>query len=199
MTGSSYKSGKYWQQRSDMLYYSHVDYIVRTVGAQAQSLLDVGSGNCPYLEWFDWIGRRVSVDIREPYRSATVEGIQGDVREMDFGDGFDLVTCLQVLEHVPDAASLGRRLLQLGRVVVVSVPHKWSVDPPVPGHVHDPVDYEKLTGWMGREANYREIVREPFSGKSRGARLIAVYDADPARRFGQADIKARQQRRPNIG
>lgn len=174
-----------------MLYYRHVDYIVRTVGAHAHSLLDVGSGNCPYLEWFDWIERRISVDINEPYNSPRVEGIRGDARDIDFGEGFDLVTCLQVLEHVPDASSLGRRLLDLGRCVIISVPHRWPADPPVPGHVHDPVDYEKLTGWMRREANYREVVREPFSGK-RGARLIAVYDADPQRSFGRKDVQGRR-------
>lgn len=191
---SSYKSGKYWHDRSDMIYYRHVDYIVRTVGAGATSLLDVGTGNCPYVEWFDWIEERVSVDIREPYQSERVKGLRGDVRSMTFPKPFDLLTCLQVLEHVPDAESLGRHLLGIAKRVIISVPFKWPANPPTPGHVHDPVDYAKLTSWMGREANYHEVAREPFSGK-RGARLIAVYDSDPDRKFGKADIQNRRKRR----
>ena len=181
------KDGAYWSQRSDMLYYRYVDTVVRTVGAQARSLIDVGTGNCPYLEWFDWIPDKLSVDIRTPYASPTVVGRTGDIHEIDFGTRFDICTCLQVLEHVPDATRFARRLLELSDLVVVSVPFKWSAKPrPTPGHVHDPVDRAKLRRWFGRAPNYDIVVREPFlPGKSR--RLIAVYHADPARRFGPKD------------
>ncbi len=189
-----FASGDYWAKREDSLYYRHVDYIVRTVGREAKSLLDVGTGNCPYMEWFYWIDRKVSVDMRVPYRSEKVEGMVGDIHEMDFGDGFDVVTCLQVLEHVPDARSFGRRLLELGKTIVVSVPYRWETNPRTPGHIHDPVSYKKLTAWMGREANYHEVVREPFHAR-KGERLIAVYDVqDPDRKFSGNDIKARRSR-----
>ena len=177
---SAYQSQAYWRKRSGMIYYRYIEKIVGSLGAKAASLLDVGSGNCPYLDWFDWIPERVSVDIRVPYQSAQVRGIQGDIFKLEFSKPFDLCTCLQVLEHVPDAEKFARRLLELGRVVVVSVPYKWPNAPkPTPGHIHDPVDYAKLTRWMGRKADYKIIVEEPLSKSPRRRRLIAVYNSDP--------------------
>lgn len=181
---NTYTSQAYWNKRADMLYYRYVDYIIRAVGVNAKSMVDVGTGNCPYLEWFDWIDERVSVDIRQPYSSPTVKGVQGDIHKLTFDKKFDLCTCLQVMEHVPDATAFGRRLLTLADLVVVSVPYKWPTFPKTTkGHVHDPVDYEKLTSWMGRKANYHQVVKEPFSN-TKSQRLIAIYDRDPERKFG---------------
>lgn len=182
----TYASQDYWARRSDMLYYRYVDFIVRAVGVDARSMVDVGTGNCPYLEWFDWIPERTSVDIRVPYQSDTVKGVKGDIHKLKFEKRFDLLSCLQVLEHIPDAAAFARRLLDLAELAIISVPYKWPTVPkPTPGHIHDPVDYAKLTQWMGREANYKIIVQEPFGGV-KGHRLIALYDRDPGRRFTYA-------------
>ena len=113
-TTKGYASRSYWRQRSDMLYYRYIDWIIRATGAQAESLIDVGSGNCPYLDWFDWIGDRVSVDIRVPYAGPGIRPIKGDILTLDFPKRFDSCTCLQVLEHVPDVEPFARRLLAPG-------------------------------------------------------------------------------------
>ena len=188
----AYASGRYWAQRSDLLYYRYIDYMMRVVATDARSLIDVGTGGCPYLEWFDWIPDRVSFDLRSPYTSETVRGIEGDIMGYRFEERFDACTCLQVLEHVPDVKPFARRLLEIARTVVVSVPHRW---PPrtTPGHVQDPVTARKLNAWMGRRANYAIVVAEPFRG-AKGERLIAVYDEDPGRRFGAEEIQARRLR-----
>jgi hypothetical protein len=74
------------------------------------------------------------------------------------------------------------------------VPYKWGDEPRrTPGHVHDPVTYEKLTGWMGREANYKIIVEEPFQ-QLKSKRLIALYDRDPDRKFRPANMKSHAAR-----
>lgn len=190
--GGAYASGSYWAKRSDMLYYRYVDFIVRTVAAEADSLIDVGTGGCPYLEWFDWIPERVSFDLRHPYRSETVTGVAGDLLTHRFERRFDVCTCLQVLEHVPDAAPFAQRLQEIARRVIVSVPLNWPAGATV-GHVHDPVTEEKLQGWMGRAPNYAIAVREPFQGR-KGQRLIAIYDEDPDRRFGPDATKGRRVR-----
>jgi hypothetical protein len=189
-----YASGRYWAERADMLYYRYVDFIVRTVGAEAGSLIDVGTGGCPYLEWFDWIPERVSFDLAAPYRSEAVRGIEGDLMAHRFERRFDLCTCLQVLEHVPDPAPFARRLQAIARRVIVSVPLGWP-EGRTAGHVHDPVTKDKLQGWMGRRPNYVVQVREPFRG-AKARRLIAVYDEDPERRFGPADVRVRRLRDP---
>ena len=109
MKKSAYKTRLYWKKRSKLMYYRYIQRIVEKLGAEAKSMIDVGSGNCPYLEWFDWIPERVSVDIGVPYSSDHVRGITGDIFQLEFPKRFDLCTCLQVLEHVPDAAAFGRR------------------------------------------------------------------------------------------
>lgn len=106
-------SRTYWRRRSDLLYYRYIDYFLRCTGVRAQSLIDVGSGNCPYLEWWDGIPERVSVDIRTPCSSDRVRGITGDIHALEFPARFDICTCLQVLEHVPEAGAFARRLLAL--------------------------------------------------------------------------------------
>lgn len=191
MASESYTNQRYWRARSDMMYYRCLDYIVRSVGQDARRMLDVGTGNCPYLEWFDWIETRVSVDIRVPYSSENVTGIQGDILTLDLGKPYDLVSCFQVLEHVPDATRFARRLLELGKLLIVSVPYNWPAKPRTPGHVHDPVSDAKLDEWMGRPPNYKMIAREPFTGP-RGRRLIALYDEDPNRKFTRTDAEDRR-------
>lgn len=187
-----YETGAYWRKRSDMLYYQYFSYIVRCIGPKARSMLDVGSGNAPYLEWFDWIPRRVSVDLEVPYRSESVEGVAGDIRSLVFDETFDICACMQVLEHVPEPEPFARRLMELGRVVLISVPHRWPKGANK-SHVNDPVDLEKVAGWFGRQPNYHLVVREPFSGK-KGARMFALFDvADPERAFGS---ETRAKRRP---
>lgn len=190
---SAYLSGDYWDDRSDLLYYHYIDYIMRTVATGATSVLDVGTGNCPYLEWFSWIPKKVSVDIRAPYQSDSVEGIVGDIHDLSL-PRFDVCTCLQVLEHVPDAERFARRLLSLADLLIVSVPFNWNTEPRrTTGHIHDPVSYEKLCGWMGRKANYHIVVKEPFT-VAKGERLIALFDRDPERVFRPTLREGRRRR-----
>lgn len=190
---NGYKSGRYWQNRMDLMYYSYLDYIVRTVGRDARSMIDIGTASCPYLEWFDWIPERTSFDMAEPYQSSGVKGIQGDFLEYDFGKNrYDIATCLQVLEHVPNVFPFARKLLEISDIVVVSVPFKWPKTA-ADDHVHDPINYKKLSRWMGREANYRQVISEPFRGAV-GKRLVAIYEADRGVGYGRKDFKHRIRR-----
>lgn len=185
----NFASGAYWNDRQDLIYYRYVDFILRCVAADAKSLLDVGTGNCPYPDWFDWIPSRTSIDLHNPYSSGTVKGIVGDIFTHQFAETFDVVTCLQVLEHVPDVHAFARKLLTLGQLLVVSVPRNWPAGR-IQDHVHDPVDLEKLEQWFERKPNYVQEVREPFL-ETFGNRLICIYDRDPKRRFDSADRDGR--------
>lgn len=184
-----YYSAEYWRDRFDLIYYQAIDFIVRSVGYDAKSIIDVGSGNCPYIEWFYWIDRKVSIDIRAPYSSPIVESVVANILDHKFEEKFDVALCLQVLEHISDPGPFARRLLELSDRLIVSVPYKWPAGK-TPGHVQDPVDEAMLQSWFGRSPNYSVIINEPLRG-AKGRRLIAIFDADVTRRFGHEDTKRR--------
>ncbi len=117
-------------------------------GVAFETLLDVGSGRgaflWPFLEAFpdkevhviDMLPRRLAV-----LRAVAASGVyrlhahEGDVRELALPDGsIDVVTMLEVLEHIPDAEGAVRNALRIARRhVVVTVPSKPDDNPE---HVH---------------------------------------------------------------
>ena len=173
------------------MYYRYIDAIVRGIGADATSLLDVGTWNARYLEAFDWIPRRVALDKRVVYSSENVEGITADFFEYQPDTPFDLVTCFQVLEHVPNAKMFAQKLFQVGCNVLISVPFKWKAGASK-YHVHDPIDLNKLESWTERKPSYSIVVTEIFAG-AKGKRLIAYYH-DPAQKFDLSAARANMRR-----
>jgi hypothetical protein len=165
---------RYWESRQDLLYYQVVRVLAQGLSKEAASILDVGSALCPYLDWFPHIEERVSVDLKHPYDGPGVVPIRADFLEWQPEHVFDVVTCLQVLEHVPRADLFAKKLLSAGRIVVVSVPYKWR-DGTMGSHVHDPVDQQKLRSWFGREPNFEYLCKEVGGGSRR---LIQVYERD---------------------
>lgn len=171
------------------MYYQYVDFILRVIARDAETMVDVGTGGCPYIEWFDWIPDRTSIDLHTHYESETAKGVKGNILEMKFPERFDVGTCLQVLEHIPDPAPFCAKLQEICQSLVVSVPYEWP-EGRTEGHLHDLVTTEKLARWMGREPNYSIIVTEPFR-KINHRRLIAVYDLDPTRKYFSSDVEKR--------
>lgn len=165
----------YWNRRKDLLYYQVVRILATGLAQGAGSVLDVGSHGSPYLEWFEGVPVRTSLDLVEPYRAEGVTSIVSDYLAWDPDRRYDLVLCLQVLEHVPDARAFARKLLASGRIVIVSVPYRWR-----PGksknHVQDPVTMRKVAGWFGRRPNFAHLVVEPAKGTER---LVCVFEEDP--------------------
>lgn len=162
----------YWLKRQNSIYIFAIKQIVRVLGERAQSIVDVGSNGCPYLDWFDWIPERCSLDLRKPYVSKGVTSITADFLKHDFQKKFDVLTCLQVVEHVPDAGAFCKKLLETAQVLIVSVPYQWKAGQ-TKGHIHDPISLDKMNGWFGREPNYHIIIQEV---ESSARRLICVYD-----------------------
>jgi hypothetical protein len=192
-----YLNGTYWHERSDLIYYKYVDYIVRVIGSKAKSIIDVGSGNSPYLEWFDWIEEKVSIDIRAPYSSSRVQSITANILDYDFKNKYDICMCLQVLEHVQDPFPFAQKLFELSDTVIISVPYKWP-EGEAKGHVQDPVDEEKLEQWTGRKPNFRVVIQEPFQSTRKGRRLLAVYNVDPKKNWRHGEQKERRLREMSV-
>jgi hypothetical protein len=162
---------KYWDRRKQHAYYQEVLKVSREAAPGAKNMLDVGTGECEYPEWFDWIPRKVLVDRRHVPPGTNAVRVKSDFMAYRTKERFDLVTCLQVLEHLEDPASMARRLLQHGRTVVVSVPYMWA-EGFCKYHVQDPVSEKKLLAWFPCAPLKTVKVTEPGSTI---VRLIAVF------------------------
>jgi hypothetical protein len=161
----------YWQKRKGLIYLFAARQICTTLCGQPKSVIDVGSNGTPTLEWHRATAARlVSLDLRRPYIAEGVESLTCDFLEYEPETSFDLVTCFQVLEHVPDPVAFARKLLQMGEIAVVSVPYKWKKGR-CRYHLHDPVNERKMRKWFGRDPDFSYIATELNTVN----RLIHVY------------------------
>lgn len=162
----------YWERRREYRYYREVVEAARRHVPDGGAVLDVGARGTEVLERLDWFERRVAIDLLPAPPSPGIETVAGDFLSYDPGAGFDLVLCLQVLEHLESPAPIARKALAAGRTAIVSVPYLW------PGwtteeHVQDPVDARMLASWSGAELLEAAVVEDLGM-----ERLIAVY-GDP--------------------
>jgi hypothetical protein len=165
----------YWEGRKDSVYLKAARDICARHLKKHDAVLDVGSNRTPTITWHRKKARRlVSVDLRNPYRGKDVESIAGDFFDYPSEPGFELVTCFQVLEHVPDAHAFAQKLLATGRTCIVSVPYKWPKGK-CKWHIHDPVDQVKMLGWFGKAPLEIFIAREETADSDR---LICVYEGN---------------------
>lgn len=164
-------AGRYWRKRKDAIYLFAARLICRRYCASPKSVIDIGSNRTPILEWHrETTTRLVSLDLRRPYVAPGIESLTCDLFQYRADEVFDLVTCFQVLEHVPDPAAFARKLKELGRVIIVSVPYKWKKGK-CKSHLHDPVDEAKMQDWFEREPDFCYIASE----LNKVTRLIQVY------------------------
>ena len=117
-------------------------------GFQPENLLDVGSGRgvflLPFLKEFPWVPV-TSVDLL-PHRVEMLQclaaggvenltALRQDICAWEMGaDAFDVVTMLEVLEHIPDVQGAVNAAVRLARrYVVASVPSRPDDNPE---HIH---------------------------------------------------------------
>lgn len=165
---------KYWRDRKDSVYLHVARQICLKYGHQAKSVIDIGSNATPTLEWHRASADRlVSIDLRKPYAGEGVESLKLNFYDFEPAEPFDMATCFQVLEHVPDPHRFAQKILEVSRLAVVSVPYNWARGK-CKWHPHDPVDEAKMLQWFGRPPLFRYIAKE-LNGVRR---LIVVYRND---------------------
>ena len=152
-------------------------------GIYFESLLDVGSGRgvflIPFMENFPYVNV-TSLDILER-RILMLEDIakggasslnvkKADICEKPFADkSFDVVTMLEVLEHIPDVEAAVRSAVKMARsYVVVTVPSKEDDNPE---HIHL-LTKSKLTEYFGKAG----VTKLSFDGVSGHLFMIAKVD-----------------------
>lgn len=168
------KQNDYFEKRKNLLYYQVARTLATGLSNKASSMIDVGSGGCPYLDWFDNIPHKTSIDIYKPYKARKVNAIRGDFIKWKTDRHYDIALCLQVLEHVEEPEPFAKKLLDIASIVVVSVPYRWQAGR-CKQHIHDPVGEEKMLEWFGRKPNFSYICHEITSCNPR---LLQVYEHD---------------------
>lgn len=158
----------YWAKRNHYNYYADIVRLCREYEPAGGHVIDVGAGPTQVLRRLDWFAHRVALDRTYVPPRATIDAICMDFVNYHPDRYFDLVLCLQVLEHLDDPAPFARKLLNTGRTVIISVPYKWprGFHPP---HVQDPVDEATLLTWTRQSPVETRVVANGSQ------RLIAVY------------------------
>ncbi len=154
-------------------------------GISFDTLLDVGSGRgvflLPFLNSFPWV-TVTSADILD-YRVAFLQDIarggvdnlravEADLCARPFpADSFDVVTLLEVLEHIPDVAGAVRAAVAMAKkFVVVTVPSHPDNNPE---HIHL-LTKERLTA-LFRDAGCHRL---RFDGVNGHLIMVAVIPKD---------------------
>ena len=148
--------------------------LARKYAADGGRALDVGSRDCQYITWFDWFTEKYTLDLESSPELAEVTAITADFMTYTPQKHFDLVLCLQVLEHLADPHPFCQKLLSTGRIVIVSVPYMWPKGM-CRYHKQDPVDVSNLLEWAGKPWIEHTIVTD-----GNYDRLVAAFAGNGA-------------------
>jgi SAM-dependent methyltransferase len=131
----SYDEHHWWYRGRRRVLRAQLDRLVLPVGARA---LDAGCGSGRTLDLLTEYASASGVDLSTPAVATARARGHRDVRMAAIerlpypGDTFDLITCLDVLEHVPDDVRALRELRRVARpgaallVTVPAYPSLWS-------------------------------------------------------------------------
>lgn len=158
----------YWDARRHYRYYGEVVRLAQRHAPAGGRVIDVGAKEVELLRRLGWFRSRVALDTRYVMPRPGIETVIADFHEYEPNGPFDLVLCLQVLEHVANPQPFARKLLRTGRTVIISVPYHWPAGEHR-SHLHDPIDDAKLRSWTGAEPIETSLVED---GRQR---LVAVY------------------------
>lgn len=165
----------YWQERESLGYYAVVRAWLKMISMPLHamtdtSLLDVGCLDTPIATW-GYFDRRYTIDlIHDPKLGGVVSHV-GSWLDWTPPEHMTVITCCQVLEHLPDAQikPFTQKLLSCADHTIVSVPYEWPKGDE-PSHLQDPISQTKFDTMMGRAPLEQIIV---FDGKR--LRLVARY------------------------
>lgn len=171
------KNAKYYDTRKDFLYYKKCINILQELSSYNKSIIDVGGWKGDFIKNLHVFNDRTVTDLHKKPTNfpSNVKFISGDFTKINFNRKYDIVTCMQVLEHIPHNKihQFTQKLFTLGKTVIISIPYKWDKNF-CKYHIHDPVDEHKLYHWTKRVPSQLYLVRENNKTK----RLIAIYYKD---------------------
>jgi hypothetical protein len=158
---------EYYSRRKEFHYYKKVKEILDSL--TFSSIIDVGCRKSPMMAGLDNTIYKAMLDIQEIPPMDGIHMIQADFYTWTPDRKYDVVLCLQVLEHLDKPKEFAQKLLQVGKTVIISVPYKWK-EGSCKYHTQDPIDKSKLKGWVGREPDEDYVVTDKGL-----ERIICVY------------------------
>lgn len=153
-----------------MLGYYVVAHAWISMLSPGNAICDVGCFDTPVAQWGAYTNR-YTVDIEHDPHLAGVSSFVGKWLDYPVPERMDVITCLQVIEHLDDdrIRPFVDKLFANANHVIVSVPYEWKKGDEA-GHKQDPISLEKFERMMGRPALEQVIVLD-----GRRLRLIARY------------------------
>lgn len=166
---------EYTKQRKDIKYYKKCNELIERIAMdnQSKSIIDIGGWNGFFVKNTP-IEKKVCLDKRirkdkKPVKE--VEFINADFIKWKTEEKYDIVLCMQVLEHLEDNQIFLfiEKLFSLTDHVIISVPYKWRKDW-CKFHKQDPIDHAKLKLWTNRRPFESFLVKD-----NKTERLICYY------------------------
>lgn len=157
----------YYNSRKSLNYYRKVKDILN--GLQFESIIDIGSRRSPVLDGV--AANKTLLDIHPMPERPGTHAIMADFYTWTPDKTYDVVLCLEVLEHLDRPAEFAQKLFETGRIVILSVPYKWPKGA-CKYHVQDPVDEVKIREWTGRDPIGQYCIADGVCW-----RMICVYGA----------------------
>lgn len=199
---SALPSSEYWRERKAFRFYKDLHCVIERYAKTAKSALDVGSSLPPFINTLPWIGTKVILgprfagnvgkggkeilSLQRIEAKFGVKAIKADFLAWQPPNDwqpvpgalplYDLILCSEVVEHVESPSVFVRKLLAMGRVVVLSVPYLWDgCDHTRCHHKTNKISRQKIESWAGRPPQAFDIVEEANGDR----RIICVYEFRP--------------------
>lgn len=158
----------YWNERKELNYYKKVIEIINNFNKE--SIIDIGSRNTTILNLINESYKdKTCLDIDLIPDIPEIKTIQTDFYTWIPEQKYDIIICLQVLEHLDDPVSFAKKLFNTANIIIISVPYKWKKGF-CKYHVQDPIDEEKILLWTGIKPNEEYIIED-----NNVKRIINVY------------------------
>lgn len=173
--GKKYDLSSYFESRKDLLYYKKTLSILNDLSEHNDSLLDVGGWKGEFISKVNGFTDKTVIDLHKKPKNfpEDINFISSDFIKANINKKYDVVICMQVLEHIDNDIihRFTQKLFEVGTIVLISVPYKWEKGA-CKYHIQDPVDENKLKSWTKKEPSKTWIIKEK---KSKLSRLIALY------------------------
>lgn len=130
-----YEQAELWEKdfQSIPVEEERISRTISLIPADVRTILDVGCGNGAFLNSLSDVYETVGLDASsEALKHVHSKSVHGDISELPFDpESFDLLTCLEVLEHLP-LDVFKKALSEIQRVakkyILISVPNSEDLD-----------------------------------------------------------------------